>query len=966
MIDLWSDLKNDNQEKAIKAIDGPQLIIAGPGSGKTKVLIRRYLHMILNKNIPPENILLCTFTEKATNEIKVRAYVAFDKHKIPYDEQKVRISTIHSFCNQFIKDNLDKIPFDEQVISPNFHVLDENEQIIYVFSNLVTFGVNEEEAFRKGWKWAIELCSLFNKCVEERINPEDLQKYISSKDLEETKKQKWMLKANAFKLYEKLLKKNKFMDFSHLQKMTLSILEENPEILESLQKELVYVMVDEFQDTNYLQFQIMSLICGAKKNLMVVGDDDQSIYGFRGAVIENIIDFEQFVKEKWGIKDMNPINIKKNYRTVSNIIDINQSLIKHNDIRLEKINESEKDFNILDYPIWFHGESDDNVAELVAYFINKLIDEKIIKNYSNIALLFRSVKGHALRFITELRAQNIPIDVIGSSEFFEHKITLDLINIAFFLFGSEETDIERNENLLNNYFVQFSDVTENLIRSVKINKFLMCFERAQLEAIGVSSLDDLVKIEKLKEINTKINEKKWKKKYRSMLAQIYDIFDVNNTLRTLVDNIQSGDFYILNLISKITQLVSHFDNFKNDRHLSIFLKFFHAIKREQSIDIQESTIDDAVTVCTIHQAKGLEWPIVIVGSMVERKSKKTKFEFLYELIAEKRSTDEGRLYELMETEERRIFYVAFTRTKYILGFSTSDILNDSPNKSRNPSQFLLELEPKIDKYHKISSKGAVDEVITLLKPNKSLFTVEERIVEKPIYSYTQLKTYIQCPRQYLLLRDLKLATVQIGQLTFGSNVHTILEHMHKYYVDNKTIDQDIVDKIFTQNWQSFGFLSPSTEENMKNTAKKYIDIYYNDYRNQFDKIYEDGIEMPFFIDLGDCYFQGVIDLVYYDEISDYLEILDFKAGKENIADDVNKLQLQTYAMAYYNYKGEVVDKLYVHNVSNNIRTDLPISKSIIKTTEDKIKEIVVRINNKEFPKSSGSHCVDCAYKKYCN
>jgi len=452
-----------------------------------------------------------------------------------------------------------------------------------------------------------------------------------------------------------------------------------------------------------------------------------------------------------------------------------------------------------------------------------------------------------------------------------------------------------------------------------------------------------------------------------MLAQIYDIFEVNNTLTTLVDDIHEGNFYTLNLISKITQLVSHFDNFKNDRHISIFLKFFHAIKREQSIDIQESTLDDAVTVCTIHQAKGLEWPIVIVGNMVERKRKSPQFQFLYELIAEKRKTDEERINELIETEERRVYYVAFTRTKFLLGFTTSDYLNNTPKRMREPSEFLLELEPNISEYFKITSKGEVDDIIEQLEPKKEFLKAGEKIVEKPIYSYSQLKTYIQCPRQYLLLRDLKLATVQFGQLTFGSNIHNILEYIHKYYIANHSIDKEIVDKIFEQNWQSFGFRSPDMEENMKNAAKRYIDTYYAEYMDQFDNIYKDGIEMPFFIDLDGCYFQGVIDLAYrydYDGI-DRFEILDFKAGEENIADEINQLQVQTYAMAFYKYKGELVDKLYVHNVTSNIRTEIPVNKTIITKTEEMIKNIAENIKRKIFPKNPGDHCKDCAYKKYC-
>ena len=965
MIDLWSDLKNKNQEKAIKAIDGPQLIVAGPGSGKTKVLIQRYLNMILNHNISPENILLCTFTEKAADEMKIRAYKAFDKFNIPYDAQKVKISTIHSFCNFIIKEYLSNLPLDKQIISPNYHVLDENEQIIYVFSNLITLGVPEEEAFSKGWTLALDMCSLFNKCVDEQISPKELYEYFLNKDLKKKKKQKWILKARSFEIYEKLLKKNNLIDFSHLQKMTLSILEKNPEILEAVQKQIRYLMVDEFQDTNYLQFKILILVSSKSKNLMVVGDDDQSIYGFRGAVVENILDFERHIKDNWEIDEMIPINIKKNYRSVPNIIEINQSLIKHNDIRLKKQNISIRDFNIIDYPLWFHSANELQIAKLLTYFIKKLYSEGIIKNYSDIALLFRSVRNHALTIIEELRTCRVPVDVIGSNEFFEHKITLDLINLAYFLFGNDENDTKRNENLLDNFFIQFSDTTEFILKSDKIKKFLMSYNVNDLECIGIINPKDLKKIEKLKKINNRINEKNWDKKYKSMLAQIYDIFDVNDTLRKLVENLHEGDYYELNITSKITQLISYFDNFKNDRHLSIFLKFFHSIKREQSIDIQKGKLDNAVIISTIHQAKGLEWPIVIVPSMVARQRKSPKFKILDKLIAKKRNTDVNRINKLYLSEERRIYYVAFTRAKFVLGFTTSEYLNDTPEKKREILEFLMELEPEIDKYFKITSKQNIDTIIKLLKQKVKLLKSEDRIIEKPIYSYTQIKTYIQCPRQFLLLRDLNLATVQFGQLTFGSNIHIILEHIHKYYVENNSIDRDIIDKIFNQNWQSFGFRNPNIERKMKDIAKKYIDTYCASYQDQFEKIYKHGIEMPFFIDLDVCYFQGVIDLVYYDNDTDFLEILDFKAGIENIADDINMFQLQIYAMAYYKYKGKIVDKLYVHNISNNVRSEIPVNEEIVNKTEELIKNVATNMQNKEFPKKKGIHCQDCAYKKFC-
>ena len=298
---------NNGQKEAISSANGPVLITAGPGTGKTYTLVQRAIYLIEECGVQPENLFIATFTEKAAKELITRITNELARRNITANVNEMYVGTFHSLCLRILKENLEYTR-----LKKNYRLLDAFDQKYTVFQNIYQFrnipNVDAVLPDSGAWKQSEVICGYVNNLSEELVSPDDLERDVDPAI---------SAMGTILRTYQKLLNENNLMDFSSIQVETYHLLTEYSEILEELQRKITHLMVDEYQDTNYIQEQLVFLLAGKKKNICVVGDDDQGLYRFRGATIRNILEFPQ----KFNAGECKVIPLVVNYRSNTDIVD---------------------------------------------------------------------------------------------------------------------------------------------------------------------------------------------------------------------------------------------------------------------------------------------------------------------------------------------------------------------------------------------------------------------------------------------------------------------------------------------------------------------------------------------------------------------------------------------------------------------------------------------------------------------
>ena len=302
------DNANKEQIEAIKTTEGPVLIIAGPGTGKTYTLVNRAIYLISEKNVKPENIMIATFTEKAAKEIITRITNKLDKLKNYININDMYIGTFHSICLRILKENI-----EYSNLKKNYRMIDEFEQEYLIYQNLSKFeNIKNFDMIHNqmvsGWRVSQRIADYINNVSEELV---DINRLLIDED------ERIQVVGQMIRIYDDILLKSNYIDFTHIQTETYNLLKSNPSVLKKLNEKIKYIMIDEYQDTNYVQEQLTFMLAGNEKNICVVGDDDQSLYRFRGATVRNIIEFP----EKFKTDSCKRITLATNYRSEKEIID---------------------------------------------------------------------------------------------------------------------------------------------------------------------------------------------------------------------------------------------------------------------------------------------------------------------------------------------------------------------------------------------------------------------------------------------------------------------------------------------------------------------------------------------------------------------------------------------------------------------------------------------------------------------
>lgn len=598
---------NDKQKEAVLATEGPCLVIAGAGSGKTKVLTHKIAYLISEKNVKPYNILAITFTNKAASEMKQRV------EKIVGDvAQEMWMGTFHSICVRILRRFIDRIGFDT-----SFLIFDTSDQKTVVKECLKALNIDDKTFSDRS------VLSEISNAKNEMLTPKAYQAKYSG----EFRKEKI---GQVYELYQKRLRENNAIDFDDIINYTIDILSENPDVLQYYTEKFKYVLVDEYQDTNKAQFTLVTILASRYGNITVVGDNDQGIYSFRGADISNILNFQ---KDFPGTKI---IKLEQNYRCTGNILKAANAVIKHNENKYEKKLWTENEDGSL--PCLYQAEDEYDEANYVVKQIEHLKTEEYLKPKDFVILYRMNAQSRAIEDI--LRRENIPYKIVGGLKFYERKEIKD--TIAYLRLIHNTSDNLSLKRIINE--------PKRGIGKTSLDKIQEISDRtgtSMYEIIKHAEEFDLNRVKaNAEEFINLIEELRLKKQELSISELLKEVLNKSGYTRALeLENTVEAETRMQNLEEFLTVAIE-FEEESADNTLPEFLE---SITLSSDVDEMQDE-DNTVTLMTLHSAKGLEFPVVFLVGMEEG------------IFPGYKSIGEPKELE----EERRLFYVGITRAKQFL------------------------------------------------------------------------------------------------------------------------------------------------------------------------------------------------------------------------------------------------------------------------------------------------------------
>ncbi|MDR0691205.1 MAG: UvrD-helicase domain-containing protein [Streptococcaceae bacterium] len=661
------DEMNHKQTEAVEAVEGPLLVMAGAGSGKTRVLTHRVTYLIKEKQVKPWNILAITFTNKAAHEMKERVV-----NLLGDVGEGVLISTFHSMCMRILRNEADKIGYIR-----NFTIIDSGEQKTLINRLLKELDLSLRQFV------AAKVLGRISQAKNELLTPEKYKKEIKSKNINARYYEENI--AKLYKRYQEELRNNQIMDFDDLIMNTVRLFKEVPDTLERYQEKFRYIHIDEYQDTNHAQYLLVNLLAERFRNLCVVGDVDQSIYGWRGADMRNILDFEK------DYPDAKVVMLTQNYRSTKQILAAANSVIKNNQNRYKKdLWTKNIDGEVITH---YHAKSCEDEADYVVQEIKRQMHESN-RSYGDFAILYRTnamsrlVEEHFLK-------ENIPHKIVGGHKFYERKEIKDIIaylnlitnssdSISFLRIVNEPTRGVGEVTLQNLiYFTEFYGLS--LLEAAKDNVIVNIYDKSVKPSSDKE--EKLSSIEKLEEFSEKhglffydfkkkIQFSKMSKKAARNLVNFAKsierfrelVHDTDISITDLVKEILAQTGYRKVLHNKGTlefeNRLENLEEFLNvtKRFDEEFAKNKHTKEEQQarlltflsdvSLVSDTDNVDDKknkaqVTLMTLHAAKGLEFPVVFLIGMEQR---------IFPRVTVMQDDDK------ME-EERRLAYVGITRAR---------------------------------------------------------------------------------------------------------------------------------------------------------------------------------------------------------------------------------------------------------------------------------------------------------------
>lgn len=670
-----SKLLNKEQYEAAITVEGPVLILAGAGSGKTRVLTYRIAHMIKNLNIYPSQILAITFTNKAAGEMKERV-----KNIIGNEADNMWVSTFHSSCVRILRREIDKLGYNK-----NFAIYDSYDQKVLIKQCMNELNINEKDITDR---------EIINKIGEQKDN------LVSPKDFKKTAENNFRMNkiADVYALYQKKLKTNNALDFDDLIFKTVELFKNNREVLEFYQRKFKYIMVDEYQDTNKSQYEFVRLLAEANKNICVVGDDDQCIYAWRGADIRNILEFERDYPSAKVIK------LEQNYRSKANILEAANSVIKNNSNRKNKLlrTDSEPGEKIKVH----RALSDIEEGRYASKEIKRLIREEE-RSFKDFAVLYRT-NAQSRIFEDVFIREGIPYRIIGGLKFYDRKEIKDILSYLKFI--NNPLDDVSLKRIINVPKRNIGDTTVQKIQEYA-SSMEECMYSILLEIEQVMNLTPR-SIASIKKFVSLINSFVRSKDDVKVSKLIEEILQSTGYLNELKNSKDPDDISRVENLKELVSAAAEFESSSEDTSLSAFLEKVTLVSDIDNFDNET----DSVVMMTVHSAKGLEFPVVFMAGM-----ENGIFPGTQSLNDPNEMEESRRLCYVGITRAREKLYMTSAESRRVFGrsvaFAQSDFLNEisrelkegsmnfMPSRSHVASQI-----PKANNINPVKSSLSVDAV----------------------------------------------------------------------------------------------------------------------------------------------------------------------------------------------------------------------------------------------------------------
>lgn len=991
---------NENQQKVVEYNGNkPLLVEAGPGSGKTRVIIERVKFLINELKVNPSSLLVITFTRKAANELKDRLSEDIPKNII----NEMQISTIHSFCLDFLKKrgNVTNLIDDDSGekrrlfiqkykyklgFKNEFYLADyQIPSVINKFDEYTTFKVDIDGL--------IDYIKQTRPIDKEYVDFVNSFKFFPSKKVRENEKFKkswynarFLQTPKAYVKYLELLDLFNAVDYNTVQIKFLESLKENPET------QYTNILVDEFQDTDPVQAEIFEILLKNAESFTAVGDVDQSIYSFRGS-------FRDYFEEFYNKYNAELISLNYNYRSTNNIIRTSEAFIKPQRKEYSKkylvgARNEDKESYILE------SLDPQEEAQKIFNLIKDLKDNGKIRQYSDVAILYRSIVSNKnIPFlIDEFKKNDISYHISGTEDLIESDEVKSILTLFYYIarkldhsYGmsnlekewlnlrafcgidfipkfrklSVETKrylMELQENFENDVLKTekevYFELTGKKSRKKKFNGvftrnedvLIEIFKRVNKPVVDLDLIEDagdrefFTELEKLRE-NVFSSDEEDK---LTILEVYYELLNLCGYFDDLVIN--NGDYELeLENLSKISRTIFNYESIisANDvRGLFFFLTNVIEGYGTSSSDV------DGVQLMTVHKAKGLEFPVTIVSSLSEynfplaprdpmrEKDNINKDDTFYtpnKFLEYKDCSEEDEV-NLGLAEENRVIYVAMTRAQDILVLSVVGKMPEEICRISNYFNKNLDLDNI-----SVSSVGS--------KPEENKLNL----------SYSSFADYNNCPWRYNLLNKLHFKVSQKEVTKMGSIIHEALDVINQEIKDAGEISKENIEKIAKDTY----YLHGGTDEEFDDYMDSIFD-YYNEIG--FDITVVDS-EVPFSIDRDNYRFNGAIDLIYKNQNGEY-GILDYK---NTIFKDYNRekyaQQLLTYILALKNdskYCDIEITEAKIYAIKSRSLIDFNIDESRLATQKEEIQNTADLINSHEFNKNESSYCNICEFLKYCN
>lgn len=975
---LLADL-NPEQRKAVTHENGPLLIIAGAGTGKTTVISRRVAWLINQAKAKPEEILALTFTDKAAGEMTERIDTL-----LPMGYVDLWVSTFHAFCQRILKDNgLDiGLPND-------FRLLNETDAYLLVRKHFDRFNLEYYRPMGNPTKFIHALLRHFSRAKDEAVTPKEYLAYAKELalnndkptfDAEDVSRQTEL--ANAYRTYEQLLLENGCIDLGDLNLYAIELFKRRPRILERYQKQFRHVVVDEFQDTNWAQYALIKMLTPKGGNIVVVGDDDQSIYKFRGASVSNILQFKNdFPSSK-------EVVLTKNYRSRQNILDLSYSFIQlNNPNRLEaKLAGTGTDGLTITKKLRAEREDKAEIAHLhfvtldeeVGGVVDKIIELKDTdaeSTWSDFCILVRANAG-ADDFSRELHRRGIPYQFLALKGLYAKPLIMDCL--AYFALLDNYHESPALYRVLSSppYHISGEDLI--FLTHETRKKAVSLYETLKQHAL-VSTLqpDTHRVIDKLMADLAKHSLLARSKSVTEVLISF--IYDSGYAERFKKDDTIESREQVRHL-KQLMDRLKRFEAGHDEPTLKHFMEEF-ALERESgeegglSFDVE--TGPDMVRIMTVHAAKGLEFRHVFVVNMVDKRFPIIERGGDIDLpdALTKEIVPDG---DIHLEEERRLFYVAMTRAKDGLYFSSAEDYGGKLKKKM--SRFLSELG--FEKPQAAPSVAeAVLEASSLPAEPPSL---PDYAVPK-YFSFTQLAAYAKCPLQYKFAHVVKIPVFGKPQLSFGKTMHAVLERFLNELVMRKTASQETLFgapaasdapaalpvsyvellKMYEEAWQDDWYPDRPTKEKYREKGRAILEAFYASVvKAPPDPLF---LEKDFKLKVGAFWIKGKIDRI--DKAADgKVEIIDYKTGTPKEGETVkteDKKQLLLYQVAVGRLMGLTPVRLTYHYLEDGSTVSFLGTEADIAKFEEDAEKQINKITGGDFTPTPGMHCKFCDFAGIC-